>query len=822
MSKHNDRLKILSGISEEIIDRATQMRAKLIEKSKKGFFSPKRVIALGSAAAVLLVAVFSYVLFLGKQIPVYTGMTIASENTAFAEMRYGNLGNSPALLYNGDIADIDLSDGGISVLSRETGKGHLETAASSDTQSSISAESANDLFYSKKGEDFYITVHIDNPKNYEILSFTLNGVKYSSYMFEKGSDMENLILKCNTGDADGVVEYTIDAIKYVDGTEIKDVILKGERTVKVGVCEEILPEVTCSRIEKNYTSISLDAKTSDYSNVFTYDTGSIYAVLKRGGKQISDKIEIKYGEKTTLKFDGLYASTDYTLVFYALIDIGDGEVSEHEITKKKLSTKEITEPRVYFEDCKTGRDYVGCTIKIEDPSKIIEVESVELWQKNDLIKTQNTIESCYFEGLEFLKPYSVKVTYSFDLLNGKGKQTKTVECKLATQSEGLDVSSDGYVVGISKDCKDKTVYINMPTQNMHYSTYMPRVKEIILGPDCTSFGGFNGFIYLEKVEFRCKIAEIPTNAFRECTALTDIKLPDSVTTIGSYAFAFCSALKEFTIPKNVTRIHSNAFENCGSLEKIHIPDSVTAISGSAFKECTSLTEVSGLRGITRISSYTFWGCAVLSKIELPEKLERIGEGAFGYCAFDLFFIPSTVKELGENIFAGDGNYGNGGLGYIPSILPYTDAESDGAEWDSWWHAMSDGNPVVYNVKRVERSGDFTYLILKNGDKVLAKYTGTAATVVIPDGVVEIAAFAFRNNGYVQKVVIPKSVTRIGEYAFDYCSNLDAYIPATVKTIDSYAFYGVYRVSAEVSKKPDGWAEWWTDRGEGELSWGVKA
>jgi len=63
MSKHNDRLKILSGISEEIIDRATQMRAKLIEKSKKGFFSPKRVIALGSAAAVLLVAVFSYVLF---------------------------------------------------------------------------------------------------------------------------------------------------------------------------------------------------------------------------------------------------------------------------------------------------------------------------------------------------------------------------------------------------------------------------------------------------------------------------------------------------------------------------------------------------------------------------------------------------------------------------------------------------------------------------------------------------------------------------------------------------------------------------------------
>ena len=818
MSKHDDRLNILSGLSEEIIDKATQMRAKLIEKSKKGFFSPKRVIAFGSAAAVLLFAVFSYVLFFGKQTPVYTGMTVSSENTAAAQMQYTPINNSPAFLYNGDIGDLALSGNGISVLSRETGIGVADTASPSDTQSTIGAESANDLFYSKKGEDFYITVHIDNPKNYEILSFTLNGVKYSSYMFEKGSNMENLILKCNTGDAEGVVEYTIDAIKYVDGTEIKDVILEGERTVKVGVCEELLPNVSYSNITKTYTSISLDVKTSDYPNVFTYDTGSIYAVLKKGEKQIGEKIEIKYGEKTYLEYDGLYASTDYTLVFYALIDIGDGEVSEHEITKKKLSTKEITEPRVYFEDCKTGRDYVGCTIKIEDPSKIIKVESVELWQNKKLVKNQSTTETCYFEGLEFLKPYSVKVTYSFDLLNGKGKQTKTVECKLATQSEGLAVSSDGYVVGISKDCKDKTVYINMPTQNMYYSTYMPRVKEIILGPDCTSFGEFNGFIYLEKVEFRCKIAEIPTNAFRECTALTDIKLPDSVTTIGSYAFAQCQALKEFTIPENVTKIYDHAFENCGSLEKIHIPDSVTMIYGSAFKNCTSLTEVSGLRGVTRISSYAFWGCNSLSKIELPEKLEHIGEGAFGYCAFDLFFIPSTVKTLSENIFAGN-EYNTGEKIEVPSILPYTDAESDGAEWDAWWHAMSDGNPVVYNVKRVERSGDFTYLILKNGDKVLARYTGTDTTVTIPEGVDEIAAFAFRYNYTIQKVVIPKSVTKIGEYAFDNCPNLDVYIPATVKTVDNYAFYCVYRVSAGASKKPEGWAQWWTDNAD--VTWGVK-
>ena len=54
-------------------------------------------------------------------------------------------------------------------------------------------------------------------------------------MFEQGSDMENLILKVNVGSEAGIREYTIDAIKYVDGTDIKDVDMRGERTVKVGI-----------------------------------------------------------------------------------------------------------------------------------------------------------------------------------------------------------------------------------------------------------------------------------------------------------------------------------------------------------------------------------------------------------------------------------------------------------------------------------------------------------------------------------------------------------------------------------------------------------
>jgi hypothetical protein len=103
------------------------------------------------------------------------------------------------------------------------------------------------MYYAKAGQEIYITVHISNPDSFEILSFTLNGKKYSSYMFEEGSDMENLILKVTVpSDAEGVIDYTIDAIKYVDGTDIKDVDMRGERTVKVGVYTSKQPKATVS------------------------------------------------------------------------------------------------------------------------------------------------------------------------------------------------------------------------------------------------------------------------------------------------------------------------------------------------------------------------------------------------------------------------------------------------------------------------------------------------------------------------------------------------------------------------------------------------
>ena len=104
-------------------------------------------------------------------------------------------------------------------------------------------ESSETEYFVKPGDTFIVEVHLSNPYDFEIQSFTLNGNKYSSYMFERGSTMELLRLELVAPEEPGLKEYTIDAIKYIDGTQIKDVRMSGEKTIKAGFTYPDAPQV---------------------------------------------------------------------------------------------------------------------------------------------------------------------------------------------------------------------------------------------------------------------------------------------------------------------------------------------------------------------------------------------------------------------------------------------------------------------------------------------------------------------------------------------------------------------------------------------------
>ena len=146
------------------------------------------------------------------------------------------------------------------------------------------------------------------------------------------------------------------------------------------------------------------------------------------------------------------------------------------------------------------------------------------------------------------------------------------------------------------------------------------------------------------------VVEIGSGAFYNCTSVTSVSIPNSITRIMPQAFQQCTSLTSITIPNSVTQIKWDAFQDCTSLTTITIPNSVTIIDRSAFAGCTSLSSISLPNNIQSIFSL-FWGCTSLASITIPNGVEYIDYSSFSGCtSLSSIIIPNSVISIGNDAF----------------------------------------------------------------------------------------------------------------------------------------------------------------------------
>lgn len=233
-------------------------------------------------------------------------------------------------------------------------------------------------------------------------------------------------------------------------------------------------------------------------------------------------------------------------------------------------------------------------------------------------------------------------------------------------------------------------------------------------------GAFSGATALESIDLPdgLAFAEDIGSVFSDCSALTSIVLPESITKIPSGMFSGCTSLASVTAEGEISAIGNSAFQECKSLTQLALPGQLASIGYSAFQDCENLSSVPDLSAVTSLGSYAFYNCKNLNCSVDLSSLSEIPDYAFCYSLVTVEKFSSNLKSIGK--------------------------------WSLIWATVADALPET-----LEKIGAYAFYVCDLPE-----------TFAIPSSVTSVGDGAFGSTAGVKEITIGSGLTSISSGLFD--------------------------------------------------------